>query len=372
MSTFRRLSAIDQAEAALEQGIAEGKWGALLPSYQNLGRLLRLSTPTIAKAVNRLVERGLLVSPGKRQRFRIAGKPAKGRRPAAKAELAKPRRHLLVLCPNASEGWDLGQRRVVFETMQSAAEDGWQCSQETVDYVRAKETLKRWDNLLLHHRPTHLFAILGTRMLAKWAKHHGIKVAFVGGHQLKPEEGVSLGIRLSDQLGHCMRVLHAKGHRRILMPYWGELNGFVDFAAKVIGQASGVDPARLVGDGWVFGAPQGTPDAHRERLLRAMQQLRPTAVILTDWRDFVVASQCAAKLGLNVPRDLSLVVLNPGHDSDWALPRPSHYKIQQSFFIDAIRDWRHGKPVSAETMTRAVIESWVEGETVGPAPASGD
>jgi len=367
MTAFRRLSSIDQAEAALEQAIREGRWGKTLPSYQNLGKLLDLSTPTVAKAVARLVDRGLLVSPGQRRRFRIVqGKD----QPAGDGKATRrSRRHLLILSPNDPEQWDMGQRRVVLETMQQAIADGWECSQESVDYARSKTIPKRWDNLLIHHPATHLFAIQGTRQLAQWARSRGLKVAFVGGHALSADQGTTLGISLSDQLGHCVRHLGSLGHRRILLPYWGASSEFAAAAAKIIGGNTGVDPARLIEEGWVFGAPRTTPGEHRGRLARHLENLRPTAVITVDWHDYLVATQCAAAAGLRIPEDLSVAVLNPSPDTEWTLPRPAHYNIQQSFFIEGIRAWRNGKRVTHEAMTRAVVAAWNPGETVGPARA---
>jgi len=263
----------------------------------------------------------------------------------------------------------MGQRQVVLETLQQALADGWECSQESIDFIRARTIPKRWDNLLIHHPATHLFAIQGTRQLAQWARSKGLKVAFVGGHTLEPTEGTSLGISLSDLLRHCVKHLQSLGHRHILMPYWGDVTDFATFAAKVLGEHLRLDPARLLQQGWVFGAPHTNPDEHRDRLARHLRQLRPTAIITIDWHDYVVATQCAAAAGLRVPQDLSLVVLNPSPDTRWTLPKPAHYEIKQSFFIEGIRDWRMGKKVSHESMTRAVVTAWNPGESIGPARA---
>lgn len=365
MTTFRRLSAIDQAEVAIEQGITAGTWGSQLPSLLNLGKLLGLSTPTVAKAVARLAERGFLKSAGTRRRYQIVAGKTKGT-PKRTAN-PSPRRHLLILNPSKPETWDAGRRQVVVECMQQALADGWGCSQQTVDFIRARRVLKRWDKLLLRERPTHLFAIQGTRQLAQWARRHDMQVAFVGGEALDAELGTNIGIGFTDILGHCVRNLRAKGHRRILLPYWGGARNFVKFAARIVGKNLDTDPARLISEGWVFGAPHSTPEAHRVRLARHLRQLKPSVIIAIDWHDYVVASQCAAAAGLRVPQDLSLVVLNPSPDTRWTLPQPAHYEINQSFFIDGIRDWRHGKTVTHEAMTRAVLSAWTPGETIGPA-----
>ena len=78
-----------------------------------------------------------------------------------------------------------------------------------------------------------------------------------------------------------------------------------------------------------------------------------------------MASQCAAQAGLRIPQDLSLVVLNPSPDTGWTLPHPAHYRINQSFFIDGIRGWRHGKTPDSAAITQAVLNAWNPGETVG-------
>lgn len=367
--SFRRLSAIDQAELGMEQAIAKGEWTGLLPSYKTLSQLLGFSVPTISLATARLSERGVLVPAGARRRFRIApGKVRRGRLPAA-TRAAEPDKRLLILSPSEESTWDDNQRRVVLETMSSAVEDGWACAKESDDFLRAREALKRWDKFLLRHRPTHLLAIQGTRALAAWAKANRIKVAFIGGVALPPAEGLSIGVHMAPLLRHACEELTGLGHRRLLLPYWGELAAMADSAAAILGKALGVDPARLLADGAVFAAPPGTPGEHRERLLRHMDKVRPTALILVDWRDFLVAMDCLRDRGLRAPQDLSLIVLNPGAEIDWSSPLPAHYRIPQGHFANEVRAWRMGKASGAETMTRTVIAAWNPGKTLGPAKA---
>ena len=366
--SFRRLSAIDQAELGMEQAIAKGEWTGLLPSYKTLSQLLGFSVPTISLAAARLSERGILVPAGARRRFRIApGKARRGRLPAA-TRATEPGKRLLILSPSEESTWDDNQRRVVLETMGSALDDGWACAKESDDFLRAREALKRWDKLLLRHRPTHLVAIQGTRALADWAKANRIKVAFIGGHALKPGEGVSIGIHLAPLLRHACRELRARGHRRLMLPYWGGLSSLAERAADILAEELGVDPARLLADGAVFAAPPGSPMEHRKRLLRHLDQVRPTALILVDWRDFLVAWDCLRERRLRSPKDVSLVVLNPGAETEWFSPLPAHFRIPQGHFADEIREWRHGRPAGAEAVTRTVLSAWNAGETLGPAP----
>ena len=364
---FRRLSAIDQAELGIEQAIAKGEWTGLLPSYKTLSQLLGFSVPTIALAAARLSERGVLEAAGARRRFRIARGKARRRRATGETPAGEPKRRLLILSPSPEGAWDDNQRRVVLETMASALEDGWGCAKDTDDFLRAREPLKRWDKLLLRHRPTHLLAIQGTRALADWAKANRLKIAFIGGHALKPAEGVSIGVHLAPLLRHTCRELARLGHRRVLLPYWGELAALADHAAGILGEELGVDPARLLADGAVFAAPPGTPREHRGRLLRHLDKVKPTALVLVDWRDFLVAWDCLRERGLRSPEDLSLIVLNPGAETEWFSPLPAHYRIPQGHFAAEVREWRHGRPAGAETMTRTVLAAWNKGETLGPA-----
>lgn len=365
---FRRLSAIDQAELAMEQAIAKGEWTGLLPSYKTLSQILGFSVPTIARAAAKLSERGVLVAAGARRRFRIAPGKARRKRETLPATKAEPTRRLLILSPSEEGSWDDNQRRVVLEVMGSAIQDGWACAKETDAYLRAREPLRRWDKLLLRHRPTHLLAVQGTRVLGAWARSNGLKVAFIGGEVLKPGEGLSLGVHLGPLLRHACRELAARGHRRLMLPYWGESTALADSAARILGEELGVDPARLLADGSVFAAPPGQPKAHRERLLRHLEGTRPTAVVLIDWRDFLVTWDCVRELGLRVPHDLSLLVLNPGAETDWFSPLPAHYRIPQGHFAAEIRQWRLGKASDGEAMTRAVLAAWNPGQTLGPAP----
>lgn len=365
MKSFRRLSTIDQAEIALEQGLAEGRWTKTLPSYKTLCQLLGVSAPTVALAVNRLVERGLLVSPGNRQRFRITDK---ARKAAKSGGGASDRRHLLAIFPLEPDESDQGNRRIVLEAIRCAVADGWECSQEAVDYLDARRPKRRWDDLL-QHRPTHVLLAPGTRTMAEWARRHGLKVAGVGGQFIPPEVGSTIGFGMADILGHCAEQLHLAGHHRIMMPLWADLPGLAEFAARVIARRCRTNADRLLAEGWVTQWTAGTPESHRRQLGEGIARLRPTAIITFSWRDHLVASQCAAAAGLRVPDDLSLVTLNPGVDTDWTLPLAAHYRTSESALVKGVRLWRQDKPVSNEMLTQGVLESWRPGQTFGPAPS---
>lgn len=363
-ATFRRMTAADQAELAIEQGLAARRWTGTLPSYRTLATALGFSVPTLSEAVRRLVEKGNLAQRKPNRRFQIVGGAAT---PARRATAGAPARHLIILSPTPSEKWDDGQRRVTLETMQACLADGWTCSQETLDFLKARASLRRWDKVLERHQPTHLLAIHGTRRLAKWARSHGLQVALIGGEAVDADVGVNIGIKLASILGHCAEQLRAAGHRRVLMPCWGGVRELPRFSARILGKTLGLDPARLVAEGWVFGAPSGTPAAHRERLRRHLLSVRPTALIAIDWRDYLVAVECAKDLGLRVPQDFSLIVLNPSVDTEWVRPLAAHYRIDQAFFIREVAGWRKGNPVSSASITQAVLEGWNPGETFGPA-----
>lgn len=347
----------------MADGIARQLWKDLLPSLQDLAKALRFSPPVITEALRRLASRRVVASPGPRRRYRILN-PA-GQAPAAPAA---SQRRLLMLTTTDPDRWDETQRRVVMEILDDAAADGWLCVRETVDFLGAKRPLRSWDRLLSLHRPTHLLAIQGTRPLAQWAARKGLRAAFIGGQQIDPSQATSIGIRLTDILGHCLGHLRQLGHRRILIPTWGGLRQLPAFCARQLGEALGADPARLLAEGWVFGAPVSDLATHRSRLLRHVRRLRPTAIVTVDWRDFLVTSQCLEDEGLRVPSDVSLVVLNHGPDADWFRPAPAHYRIAQDYFARETRAWRKGRKGARDSVTKAVLAGWRPGATVGPAP----
>jgi len=360
VSTFRHLTAADQAEKAIEDSIASGKWGEFLPSYRRLSEWMGLSCPTVALAVAKLVKRGLLVSPGKRQRFRIATK-------SSRQSSTKPRRHLLAIFPKVNGTADEDQKRIIAEAVRRATKDGWVCTDVGADYTDAGSVKKRWDHLL-EHRPTHLLAAPGTKHLATWAHRNGLSAAFIGGQAVPAEHGITIGVKMADILSDCATRLHRLGHNRILAPYWGEMPGIAGFSAGILAKACQTRSDRLLAEGWVTQWQPGTPKEQREQLARSMAKLRPTAIICVLGRDYLLAMQCAEAAGLKIPRDLSLVTLSPSPDMDWLLPAPSYYKVDTSTLIDAADLWRHGKLKTDKYMTQAVLNSWNPGESIGPAP----
>lgn len=365
----RRLSA--EVAEALGQRIGSGALKEKLPGVRLLARSLGVSVPTVCEALRLLEIQGLLDSGGTRRRWRVKQepptKPSPGRQSGAAAKTKNRSGRLLFISSQPLNNERHSGVEVLAELLDLISVKGWELMHRVVDFTTARQPRKSWDEVLEIARPDAIVALGGTPVLAKWTVERQIRTLFLGGDP--GDSGVPmLAVKVSTMLRHALDHLLGLGHRRILMPLCGRSPKFVAVCRKTAAEAMSGGagrPEKIVIAETAYAGPEVTVN-----LLRGQWKTDPPdALILLDWREFVAASCYFKERGIEIPRDLSVVILSQNTVMDWHSPRISHFEHPAKQMARMVSKWlADGTTKLGEGATMEVHARWVPEQSTRKRP----
>lgn len=366
MTKLRRLTVIDQAEAALLDLLRQGRWKDRLPGFQVLADVVGVSVPTVGRAVRRLVQSGYLVSRGQRRSFGITNLAQDAKARPAAIRPVKRRRYLLILMPSTMDILDSWSRRFITETIRQLTREGWSCDFEALDYTGAERASKRWDKLLERHPATHLVVIKGNPVIAQWAKSKGLEVLFLGG--LVGRTGVSrLGHNIWEVVSEAARRAAELGHRRMMVPLFEVPPRARTDIPAALAPHVGLSPEAVLAKGMVFHLGSQEPARRLRAFDQHFRQVQPTFILALFWRDYLQITGYLHVRGLRVPEDVSVVVCGSDPQMPYAIPKPTCYDLRIEPVLRQLHVWLRGRKPDEAAPSRSIPGSFVKGETLGPA-----
>ena len=363
---MRRLSIVDQCEQELEKGVREGTWGRLLPGFRFLSNTLGVSIPTVTRAAERLVQRGLLQSQGPRRALRVVAGPA------AENPTALPTtRGLLMLLEKPWGQLSPNTRAILEGCAQVAKDNGMLAHFAHMSYVGAVRQRRSWDRVLKAHPCSHVLVTMGSDAMVEWAKSRGLRVGLLGGATHHRDVPV-FGVRLPDLLVTAIGELRANGHSRILIPSIGYPKMVHETLAGEAAKAMGVTVADLAREKLLINEPAMDNDAAVERVIRGLRESRATALIATNFRTYSLYTTGMMRAGIRIPEDVSTVLLMGDPESAWIRPKPAHFEPPLELIKTRVKRWllkgiRYQSGLGGDWLQKA----WRKGETVAQ-PRGGD
>lgn len=366
-SPLQLLSAVDQAAGHLRAGIGSGRWKQHLPGFSKLAGELGVSRNTTIAAVARLIEEGLVA-------------PAEGRRPhripdGVKTAPAGPRRlRTALLTMVALEKFPANDQRSILRIMAELKVSGHECV--PVIFPAGKDTHKTGllPRLVGNVEADAWLVVGGTAEILRWFAESGRPVLAVGGASKSvPIAGVSsydrgavvrdVTRRLLD-LGHRRITLVCRHESRLPVPRTMVLT----FREEL--QAAGIKPGEFNTPDW-----EETSEGLDALLKSLFRFTPPTALIGMDVPVVTGALGFATRMGIVVPRDLSIVSLTLWDPlPEWAFPgvRHAHVECDESPWLRRIREWvRHVAHNRRDIRQFTGTAHLVEGNTMGPVKDAG-
>lgn len=345
MNRISKTSAVKLVADALRAECAAGKWGEQLPGTRILAAQLGVSPPTITAALAKLVEEGVLESGGARRVFRVLKK--RGGRPASPPENRAKR--LLIVAPEGLGELGDVTRRTVDHLRQTMSGKGWRVDFQVVDFLHAKGVQRSWDSRIEADDRTYVVAIYGRKPLAEWAIERKVRMLFLGGGT--GGLPVSLvGVKTSHMAAEGFEKLTALGHTRIVIPLCDRTEtfnrGIRDAAKNAIEAAGGVFVES-------YHTPESDylqPDVSRSILEAAFALEAPTALMFLDWKEFVGGFCFVTQLGLKVPRDVSMVLLNDPVEAEWFQPTLARFQFPIRRMVSAMVRWLEDESVEVKNV----------------------
>lgn len=329
MKALERSGLADQVAATLRHEIECGRISEELPSCRNLATGLGVSLPTVLAALKQLAAEGLVMGGKPRRPYRLVVRPEQG-------PLSKKR--LLILNPRTIGGMRSVTRDTMERLHRQCAEEGWDVQIRILDYSNATRPGRRWDEILEKERPTHVVAVMGTPVLAHWARGRGVPIIFVGG---SPGDSTvpSLGISLSACVRRLLPNLLDRGHRNFCLPICGYPEVYVEALRQVCQEALEERGLTFVP---AYHAPFRTTSGGESvrAALRAVFATRPpTALIFTGLNHYLASLGMLHENRLIPGKDVSITVLTHEDPVDWMDPQPAHFVLPSGRVWQLLRSW---------------------------------
>ena len=360
MKPINRPRVPELAVAALRGELRAGRWDGRLPGTRVLAKHLGVSPPTMARALDLLVAEGLLEKPGERQAYRVADRAVAGRH-------AGGVRRVLLLTHEEPSQLTETSRRILEILRQTMVSKGWQVDAQVVDFLHVKRPQRSWDRLLQTDVDTWVIALYGRTALAEWAVKRGVRMFFLGG--ITGGQPVPMvAVRSSLMLQAAMERLTALGHWKIVVPLCDRAEPFKESIREVMRRA-----IQSAGREYVrpYHNPESdylTPDVTWRVIESAFASDPPTALVFLDWKELVTAQCVLMKLGLRIPEDVSLVLLNSQMETEWFVPELSRFRFPERRLVRTMVAWLEGRIKGAEQVSLSA--DFIEGRTIA-APREG-
>lgn len=356
---MRRLqvaSCTDQVTSFLRAEIAAGRLRLKMPGVLKMESDLRVNRKAIQDALDKLEREGLLVSQGLGKPRLIVARPTSRAAPQRIALLehhAEHRRaeymlalhyelnragHACFHAPGTLMGLGMDLRRIARMVERTEA-DAW------IVTAGSREVLE-W------------FAARPVPCLALFGRSEGLPIAAVG-----PDKSTATAeaARTLLQLGHRRIVLLIREHHRKPRP--GRVGrAFLDELA-----AAGLSPGEYNLPNW-----EETPEGLQALLTELFRHTPPTAILADEVLFLTATHHYLAGRGIRVPRDVSLVCLDPDPTFNWCVPSIAHVAWNPEPWVRSVLRWAATIRRGGRNTRRMLTPSqFITGGSIGPAPGGG-
>lgn len=373
MQPIVKKALVDEVAETLRERMAGGDLKGVLPGVRHLSRTLGVCVPTICRALHQLGAEGELIGGGKSRRWRVPEnraesgertKPDAARSPAATVQTKRRARLLFLSALSLSHERHAGVE-VFAELLDHLGNTGWEVMHRVENFASAVQPRKSWEKLLKLTKPDAIVALGGTPALANWLRDKGIRALFIGGDPA--ESGIPVvAVRISSMLHYALERLLSMGHRRILVPLCGRPPAFVARCHQAVAELSSQTKGRRE-DIVIAETTYARPEVIVDLLRRQWRKSPPDALIMLDSREFIAASGFFREAGVEIPRDLSVVMLSQNPVMDWHLPAITHFEHPVKLMARTIAKWvTQGRVSYSPEAFMEVRARWVDGQSVRP------
>jgi DNA-binding LacI/PurR family transcriptional regulator len=353
-SKFEKKSVFVLLADSIEAQIRQEGWNGLLPSGRDLANQHKVSLPTVQKAIAHLIERKVLVSRGGKRRLEVAGGVSGSRRASGVHKvLVLTQLSVKVMRPPTSVALQLLQ-----ESMRA---EGHGC--EIVDLAEFKgvELRKKSHAAITRYLPSHCIMVQPDREMFAGVARSNAKLATMFGN-LRTKRVKRLGHQYGPLVEKAVQELQSLGHRRLFIPFLGRKVKLKDSLASIRRiaheQAVSID---------VRFTAEELSRKNMAACLDAALGRGATAFIFPQWSDFLHAISCFAKKGLEMPRDISVVILVATAEAKMFDPPLAGFLMHSpEVLAEHTRNWIETDSVAHNVIEEDFVRNWQSGGSIGP------
>jgi len=354
---FSKKTIPEQFADKLMSDIVQGQFGPLLPSIRELAERYALNMVSVHKGVSFLVERGVLVNRGPRRRLVIAS-PQPSDKPCGCQQRGVPCcRPIIFLGADPSE-LNSTLMMATNDIQLASRANGGSCVTVILAGLSAKEKAATVRAAFLEHKPSHVLLLFCDPDVYDLVAKRSSKIAMLGGPAVGGK-GEVLAANFALLAAAAFDDMLSLGHRKFRFMMLGRPASKADQTLmKAFSVEKGVDA------GGVFGGKLDLPSM--AKALQAALAAGVTAFAFPRPEDFVLAQAYFDTVGLNVPKDVSAVMLLSGPYDLMRAKQPAHFKITKEAIISLVLGWFEFDENRSQRITRESVGTYVRGKTVGP------
>lgn len=342
----------------LRAEIAAGHWRDWLPSERALSDLLKVSRPTLRRALKSL-EHERVIQPvhGRGHQILARSLPTPARRAPVTVHLLSP--DPLEQLRHYSHLWIA---ELHFKLFKSGHDFQVHHGRH---YLRrgAERSLSR----LVSRNPGGVWVLVhSSRVIQRWFTLHAVPAVITGSRH----EGCDLPrvvVNMEAVCRHAAGELVRVGHRHIALI---RLN--TDRAGDLEsdhGFLSGAQNAGSSITAHLFHYDEDTPEAIARALQRMLRMSHPpTGILMAHASGYATAATWLSERGLRIPRDISLICREDDSFLRFLIPRPASYQYSPRSFalkIDSVVQQLINQPEKAVPELQ-IIPTYKPGDSVGP------
>lgn len=346
MTRIRRKTALELSAELIRKDLLIGRWTEKLPGCRTLARELGVSGPTVAKALKLLAHEGLLADQGNNRPYKVLNL-------TEKVVTQNNQKQFFLITHVNLDHLPATARQVINQTCAKLEAEDWAVEYRCFDFLNAKSPHHSWDHLVPEQSKSPIIAVFGRQAIVDWALARKQPIALLGGASNTPEVPV-LGVDTVAMATTAAEHLIALGHRDIIMPVCGHASDFTTSVRNSLHQAFSKAGIPFNPN---YHCPSRTlraPDVLNRLLRQCFAVKPPTALILLDWKELITAASLLLELGLRIPQDVSIIMLNQQTEADWFQPELSHFKIPIHQMAKKLAQWvKHSPALRGKTLLTA-------------------
>ncbi|PXA05360.1 hypothetical protein DDZ13_00400 [Coraliomargarita sinensis] len=352
MQSFHPKNVAEQVAEHLRSEIASRRLFGEMPGIHQLAAKLSVNHKTVKTALGTLEKEGLLVPQGPGKRRKIENSPR-----------GKPRGMRIVILLYEPSDREVHYLNRLEHELQAAKHDCFFAERTLTDL---KMDVTRVAAYVAETEADAWVVVAGSQPILQWFAAQDFPAFALFGRSMEVSIAKT-GPKKAPAQTKLIRQLYELGHRRIVLLSREERRkpepGFLEKLFLNELESLGIRTGSYNLPDW----PE-RPGGLQETLDHIFRHTPPTAILIPTAPLFFALFQYAARKGIKIPEDLSVVCMDPDPAYQWCQPQISHITYDSQPWIRRIVRWAN-HAASGREDRRGIFYpgKLVEGGTIGPA-----
>lgn len=354
---LRRQPLVEQTAAHLRDGLIGGQWNSYLPGVIQLSKELMVSKHVIRGALRILEEEGRIEygGAGKRRKITTNYLSVRGERSLRVA----------VMLHDTLERENAHNCRILLELREAIESSGHSCVFVQDNITKIGSNISRISRLAKQTRADAWILFQAAANVIEWFLAHRYPTFALGGRYA----GLPVASSASNNwpaIHQVVEMLAKNGHRRIvwIIPSFFRKPELGPTCVKFLALLKELG---LPASAYNLPDYESTADGMMKLMDDLFRITPPTAMMFLDQGEFVAAFLYLTRMGLEIPRDVSLLCMTSDPILNLIRPRIARFDWPEKEHVRRILRWVQSLVVGKSDLKQITFDTqlWV-GDSIGP------